>query len=236
MLRMKWFRDNFLDKKNKYTVLDVGSYGVNGTYKEIFFGNNFTYTGLDIVDGPNVDLVPKNIYSWLEIPDNHFDIVISGQAFEHIEFFWLTMYEIARVLKKGGLICIIAPSNLKEHRYPVDCWRFFSDGMVSLARWTNLTVLHAHTNCAPSPYLHKWFSLNNADSILIAQKDYDGKPNFVTKDYKCEPLNSNQKHQDFIMSKQYYPRITSIFYVSITSTMNFIAKVSRYIARNLRQS
>jgi hypothetical protein len=34
--------------------------------------------------------------------------VVSGQAFEHIEFIWLTILEIARVLKTNGLAVIIA--------------------------------------------------------------------------------------------------------------------------------
>lgn len=39
-----------------------------------------------MVDGPNVDLVPKDIYYWEEITDESFDLVISGQVFEHIEY------------------------------------------------------------------------------------------------------------------------------------------------------
>ena len=132
ILRMEWFKKNYLQENKTFTVLDVGSYGINGTYREIFSDNRFSYTGLDIVEGPNVDYVPKDIYNWKEMENDKFDVVISGQAFEHIEFFWLTMQEIARVVKKGGYVCIIAPSNLREHRFPFDCWRFYSDGMVSL--------------------------------------------------------------------------------------------------------
>lgn len=82
------------------------------------------------------------------------------------------MQEMARVLKKDGLLCVIAPNGFGEHRYPVDCWRFFSDGMIALARYTSLTVIHSHTNAAPSPSHHKWFSKCCADSILIATKPY----------------------------------------------------------------
>lgn len=32
----------------------------------------------------------KNPYDWQEIETDSFDLVISGQAFEHIEFFWIT--------------------------------------------------------------------------------------------------------------------------------------------------
>ena len=148
MMRMEWFVETFLNDKNYYNVLDVGSYNVNGSYKELFEEEKFSYIGLDMEQGPNVDIVPKSTYEWSEIEDDTYDVVISGQAFEHIEFFWLTMEEIVRVTKKGGLICIIAPNGFEEHRYPVDCWRF-NDGMIALARYCKLELIHAHTNAAP---------------------------------------------------------------------------------------
>ena len=39
-------------------------------------------------------------YNWKEIANDHYDVVISGQALEHIEFFWVTLGEIVRVTKK----------------------------------------------------------------------------------------------------------------------------------------
>ena len=95
---------------------------------EIFKSSDkWEYSGLDVEKGPNVDIVVENPYDW-EIPDSSYDVVISGQAFEHIEFFWLTFLEMARVLKPQGLIILIAPSRGPQHRYPVDCWRFYPDG------------------------------------------------------------------------------------------------------------
>jgi SAM-dependent methyltransferase len=195
IIRMKWFVDNYASKisKNKIKVLDVGSYDVNGSYKHLFIDDKYEYVGLDMEKGPNVDIVLENPYNWNEIETDTYDIVISGQAFEHIEFFWITMSEMTRVLKKNGLICIIAPNGFEEHRHPVDCYRFFSDGMVALARYTSLDTLHAHTNCAPSPDSKGWYSKLNADSVLIAQKNYDGETQYVnTKSYVCIPPNQKE--------------------------------------------
>lgn len=192
ILRMKWFIDNYASKidKNKIKVLDIGSYDVNGSYKHLFVDEKYEYFGLDMEKGPNVDIVLTNPYNWKEIETDSFDIVISGQAFEHIEFFWITMAEMTRVLKKDGLICIIAPNGFGEHRYPVDCYRFFSDGMVALARYVSLNLLHVHTNCAPTPNSADWFSKDMADSILIAQKPYDGDVKYVdTNSYICTPID-----------------------------------------------
>ena len=68
-------------------------------------------------------------------------MVISGQAFEHIEYFWITILQINRILKLGGVACIIAPSEGKEHRYPTDCWRFYLDGLNVISKWGKLDPL-----------------------------------------------------------------------------------------------
>ena len=116
-------------KHSKGTVLDFGSYDANGTYKELLCSKKWDYLGLDINPGPNVDIVPKDTYKWHEIDDESCDLIISGQAFEHCEYFWLVFEEFARILKPSGKCIIIAPSSGHEHRFPVDCWRFYPDGM-----------------------------------------------------------------------------------------------------------
>jgi 2-polyprenyl-3-methyl-5-hydroxy-6-metoxy-1,4-benzoquinol methylase len=122
-------------------VLDVGSAGVNGTYKDLFIFPGAEYVGLDIQAGPNVDVVPEDPYRWTALPDNSFDVIISGQALEHIEFPWLIFEQIARKLKPMGLACLIAPSRGPEHRYPVDCYRYYPDGLRALAKWSGLNVV-----------------------------------------------------------------------------------------------
>ena len=193
MLRMQWFANKYIGDQKYLNVLDVGSYDVNGCYREIFEEKDCNYTGLDMEKGPNVDIVPQSSYIWEEIENDKYDIVISGQALEHIEFFWVTLEEIVRTTKEGGLICIIAPNGFKEHRYPVDCWRFFTDGMVALARYFELEVIHAHTNTAPNKNDHEWFSKDEADSMLIAKKNYRGRARKINlKDYKCSPVDQQE--------------------------------------------
>ena len=145
--KMKSFRDKYLKGKEseKLRILDLGSQDVNGTYKSIFDEPNWTYVGVDTAPGKNVDIVLTNPYYWRELKNAHVDIMISGQAFEHIEFFWLTILEISRVLKPDGICCIIAPSSGPEHSYPVDCWRFYPDGLASIARFGSLDVIEAKT-------------------------------------------------------------------------------------------
>lgn len=64
---------NQLNKLNNFknmTVLDVGSYDVGGSIKE-FFHNNY-YLGVDLIKGPNVDVVLDG--SQLEKLNKKFDI------------------------------------------------------------------------------------------------------------------------------------------------------------------
>ena len=198
LLRMEYFAQTFLPEQGIHggKVLDIGSQDVNGSYKKFFNEDTFQYTGLDMVRGKNVDFVPKNSYSWDELPTGHFDIVITGQTFEHVEFFWITMKEMARVLKVGGYICIVVPNAAEEHRYPVDCYRFYTDGMVALARWVNMKPVHASVNCAPSANNLDWYSNNMRDAFLIAQKVTENIE-FSPQDYVFKTSKPNNYLTDF---------------------------------------
>jgi len=77
------------------------------------------------------------------------DVIVSGQAFEHVEYFWLTWLEMARVLKPGGLIFLLAPSRGPEHRYPQDCWRFYPDGFRALGKYAGMELLQVSTDWQP---------------------------------------------------------------------------------------
>lgn len=169
MVRMKWFVENYV-KKEGAKVLDVGSYDVNGSYKKLFDGMNIQYVGLDIEAGPNVDVVMESPYSWDNLKDNEYDYIISGQAFEHIEYPWLTIKEIYKKLKKGGVVCIIAPNSAPEHKYPFDCYRYYADGFRALANWAGLTVLDVSVAGIPSRDVSPEWDYRDNDVCLIAMK------------------------------------------------------------------
>jgi SAM-dependent methyltransferase len=126
-----FFRKYCKDGIEKKTILDVGSYDVNGTLKPIF--QQGIYTGLDMEKGPNVDIVAPS--SNVPFDNNYFDIVISSSCFEHDDFFWLTFLEMCRVVKSDGLIYVNAPSAGPYHGYPGDNWRFYKDSWNSLNKW-----------------------------------------------------------------------------------------------------
>jgi hypothetical protein len=53
---------------------------------------------------------------------------------------------MCRIVRPGGLIFLLAPSRGPEHRYPVDCWRFYPDGFRALAKWAGVHLLEVSTD------------------------------------------------------------------------------------------
>lgn len=166
---MKYFIRKYINGPAK--VLDVGSQEVTGqensSYKQLFSGE-IRYTGCDMIAGNNVDIVLESPYDWKNIQANSYEYVISGQMLEHVEFPWLTFLEIARVLDRGGICCIIAPSAGPMHNYPLDCYRYYPDGMVALAHYAHLDVLEVFTNYDDN--LYPYMDADWKDTVLIARK------------------------------------------------------------------
>lgn len=138
----------YLADKTAIKIIDIGSYDVNGSYKQFFSRPGWQYLGVDVAPGPNVDVALTSPYR-LPFASHSVNVIVSGQAFEHIEFFWLTWLEMARVLKPGGLIFLLAPSRGYEHRHPQDCWRFYPDSYHALAKYADLDLLEVHTDWEP---------------------------------------------------------------------------------------
>ena len=169
--KMAEFRRQYLSGREDepLLILDLGSQDINGSYRPLFAQPRWNYRGVDMAAGKNVDVVLSDPYDWREIEADSADILISGQTFEHTEFFWLTMQQIARALKPNGLCCILAPSSGPEHRYPVDCWRVYPDGFRAVARYAGLETVECWTQWEDLPQYdnesNKWH-----DSVLIARK------------------------------------------------------------------
>lgn len=118
-------------EQRRFKVIDFGSYDVNGTLKPIF--KNHDYIGIDMAEGPNVNIVCVN--NNVPLPDNSCDVIVSSSNFEHDDMFWITFLEMCRLVRSGGLIYINAPSRGGYHAHPIDCWRFYADSWKALEKW-----------------------------------------------------------------------------------------------------
>lgn len=115
------------------TVLDVGSFNVNGSLRLLVEGRGWRYDGLDVRSGPNVDIVPLHPYAW-DVADNTYDIVMTACALANVERPWLLVPEMARVLRPGGLLVIHCQIEWGYHpdRGYGDYWRFTPQGVEAL--------------------------------------------------------------------------------------------------------
>lgn len=117
-----------IDKPSGANVLDVGSYNVNGAFRELVETCGALYTGLDVRPGPNVDVVAEHPYNY-PFGDCTFDAVICGNMLHNVPRPWLLMPELARLLRPGGLLAIVTIWKWGLNAHPVDYWRFTSEGL-----------------------------------------------------------------------------------------------------------
>lgn len=155
---MRQFIAGYLTDNQEKNILDIGSMDINGSYRPLFNKDIWHYTGMDVAAGKNVDIV-----GWDSLPSN-WDIVVCGQVLEHVRRPWLVVADIFKLLKPGGLCCCIAPCAIHKHDYPIDCWRFYPEGMRTLFKDANFDIL----SCTMHPYKYKdqkW-----GDTMCISQK------------------------------------------------------------------
>ena len=81
-------------------VLEVGSWDVTGTVRNLFL--DCAYTGADVAPGPGVDVVSQA--QDLDLPTNYFDVVLSCECFEHNSFWLESFVNMIRMLRPGGLL------------------------------------------------------------------------------------------------------------------------------------
>lgn len=138
-------------------ILEVGSRNVNGSYRPIFEGQEFTasYTGIDVAAGAGVDIVINSRNNWSvdfifnsDQQLHQFDAIICGQVLEHDDRWWDTLKQIRKIAATGGLACVIAPGaglidgESSQHN-PPDYYRFMPDAPKVWAELLNADLLES---------------------------------------------------------------------------------------------
>ncbi|MEW8693840.1 MAG: class I SAM-dependent methyltransferase [Candidatus Thiodiazotropha sp.] len=114
------------------TLLEIGSRNVTGVVWRNVFRPSVAYTGLDIHEGDNVDLVGDVHTLSSQLPAGHFDAVFSVSLFEHLAMPWKAVIEINRIMKPGGLLYISTHPVRPPHELPWDFWRFSNETFKTL--------------------------------------------------------------------------------------------------------
>lgn len=91
-------------------VVDFGSMDINGNNRYLFSDSD--YTGVDIGEGPNVDIVcPAH-----EFKGEGYNVVISTEMLEHDKHYAKSLENMVRILKPGGLLIVsCATEPRREH-------------------------------------------------------------------------------------------------------------------------
>jgi hypothetical protein len=96
-------RDFFTEIKNRFpqyfsnvSVIEMGSLNINGTVRD-FYDNPTKYVGVDLDEGPGVDLVAQG--QDVDFPEHSFDVAVSAECFEHNPYWAETFFNMHRIAK-----------------------------------------------------------------------------------------------------------------------------------------
>ncbi len=106
------------------TVLEIGSRARSALTNRQHIPPQLDYVGLDILPGPNVDIV-GDAHRLAEIfGSRRFVAAMSFSVFEHLAMPWKVALELNRVLVPGGLVFTGTHLTWPLHEEPWDFWRF----------------------------------------------------------------------------------------------------------------
>jgi SAM-dependent methyltransferase len=146
------------DKANDDLIMvDIGSYEVNNTgtlrpspgLPESATALKWEYIGVDLNEGPNVDVVMPDPYH-IPLACRKADVVVSVNTFNYVQNPFTLMKEISRILKPQGLVVVEAAASLCDGTIgvspdvvvqSVDTFRYCPGGMRALFTEADLTVL-----------------------------------------------------------------------------------------------
>ena len=137
------FRDTVAAEGGR--LLEIGSRARSGTSYRQWFPDIIDYVGIDIADGPNVDVVGDAHHLSRYVPSG-FRFAFSIAVFEHLLMPWKVAIEMSKVLNMGGRALIISHAAWPLHEEPWDYFRF------SVEAWTGLFNKHTGFRIVESQY------------------------------------------------------------------------------------
>ena len=121
-------------------ILEIGPDRFPSTYRSMVGRDSMAWETLDLYKDERLTFSTESEYEF-PIPDNTYDIVLSGQVIEHVRKIWVWMKELSRVCKPGGIVITVNPVSWPYHEAPIDCWRVFPEGMKALYEDSSLEVI-----------------------------------------------------------------------------------------------
>lgn len=162
------------------TVLEIGPDGAPSTYRKVVRDIDLRWETLELgrsdrPDPPHpVSYVSEHEYHF-PMPDDRYDIVLSGQVIEHVRKIWIWYHELARVCRSGGLVITICPVTWPYHEDPVDCWRIYPEGMKALCEDAGLEPVLVQCESVEPPLdlrAKRWYLTKQALKGLVGGKPF----------------------------------------------------------------
>ncbi|HVE98215.1 MAG TPA: methyltransferase domain-containing protein [Mycobacteriales bacterium] len=113
-------------------VLELGSRARSGNVRRDLVPTGWTYVGVDILPGPNVDVVADAHTLSRHVEPGSIDAVFSFSTFEHLAMPWRVAVELNKVLTDGALVLVTSHQTYPLHDEPWDYWRFSSHAWPAL--------------------------------------------------------------------------------------------------------
>ena len=206
------FRDLLYNKEksNKLDILEIGSYVVNASIRDFF--NSSNYLGIDLLEGPGVDLVlnGENIKKL----NKKFDVIISSECFEHA-INWKNIFKaMIDCTKEDGYVAMTCASKGRyEHgttrsnffdtaiyKYKVDSSPGTKDEY-----YKNLTRKDFLKNFDIKKIFQKYFffyNIHSFDLYFMGQKKNSDEDTLIY-DLEKKVINDNNKKPSFRSVKRY---------------------------------
>jgi len=99
--------EHILKQARPRRILEVGSYNVLGTVRDLF-PDATSYIGADLIAGPGVDMVKSG--HEIDLESNSLDLALSCECFEHNPYWLETFLNMVRMTRPGGLIVFTCAS------------------------------------------------------------------------------------------------------------------------------
>lgn len=116
-------------------ALEVGAWDPNGGFRALtdLHGGFAKYIGVDIREGPGIDVVCDAQSLVERFGEEAFDVVIAAELLEHVTDWRTVISNLKNVCKPGGMIIITTRSRgYRYHAAPYDFWRFEIEDMETI--------------------------------------------------------------------------------------------------------
>lgn len=130
-----WLTDKFhglLNASRPGRYLEIGSRARSGVVRRNLVPQGWTYTGMDVMAGDNVDVVGDAHRLSKLFPESRFDAVSAFSVLEHIMMPWKFIIELNRVMHAGAVGLFTTHQCWPIHDAPWDFWRFSDNSWAAL--------------------------------------------------------------------------------------------------------